>query len=62
MGIVAMEVNAAEENSPFVRIVYILEADVFLVLKEPIELGMMPVEPELCQNKTHIGPNEGAVP
>lgn len=43
-----MEVNAAEKNSPFVRIVYILEADVFLVLKEPIELGMVPVEPELC--------------
>ena len=62
MGIVAMEANAMTESSPFVRIVYILETDIFLVLEEPIELRMVPVELEFRQNKTHIGPNEGAVP
>lgn len=57
-----MEVNGAAESSPFVRIVDVLEADVFLIFKETIELGMMPMKSKFRQNKGHIGPNKRPIP
>jgi hypothetical protein len=38
------EVTEPQKSSPLVRIVDILEADVFLIFEETIELGMMPMK------------------
>lgn len=48
MGIMSTGDGTATEISPFVRIVYVLEADVFLVLKETIKLRMVAVESKFC--------------
>jgi hypothetical protein len=37
--------------SPLVGIVNILKTDIFLVLEESVEFGMMPVKPKLGQDK-----------
>ncbi len=48
-------------NLPFVGIINILQADVFLVLEETVELWMMPVIAKLGQEERSIGFDEGSV-
>jgi hypothetical protein len=50
-----------QSGSPFIGVVDILETDIFLVLEQAIELGMVTMEPKLGEEERRVGLDEGAV-
>lgn len=48
-------------SAPFVRIIYALQCDIFLVLKQAVELWPDTVEAQFGQDKGNISPDQGAI-
>ena len=51
----------ANVDIPLIWIVDVLQTDVFLVLEQTIELGMMPMEPQFGEDEADIGSDESTV-
>lgn len=50
-----------QRDEPLVRIVHSAQGDVFLVLEQAVEIGVVAVELEFGEDESHVGADEGAV-